>query len=89
MAGNAWEWCLDTWHKNYEGAPTDGSAWDPDFVFEKKRLMPLRGGAWHTFRRELLRTAYRGNIHFKYDAVNKRSIGYDHIGFRVVLQNSE
>ena len=85
MAGNAWEWCLDTWHRNYEGAPADGSAWDPDFVFEKKRLMPMRGGAWHCFRRSLLRTAYRGNIYFKYDAVNRRSIGYDHTGFRVVL----
>jgi formylglycine-generating enzyme required for sulfatase activity len=27
MHGNVWEWCLDDWHSNYEGAPTDGSAW--------------------------------------------------------------
>ena len=26
MHGNIWEWCLDTWHKNYQGAPSDGSA---------------------------------------------------------------
>jgi formylglycine-generating enzyme required for sulfatase activity len=25
MHGNVWEW--DTWHGNYEGAPTGGSAW--------------------------------------------------------------
>ncbi len=25
--GNVWEWCADRWHENYEGAPTDGSAW--------------------------------------------------------------
>jgi formylglycine-generating enzyme required for sulfatase activity len=27
LHGNVWEWCLDHWHGNYEGAPIDGSAW--------------------------------------------------------------
>ncbi|HRI62429.1 MAG TPA: formylglycine-generating enzyme family protein [Saprospiraceae bacterium] len=27
MSGNVWEWCEDDWHDNYNGAPTDGSAW--------------------------------------------------------------
>ncbi len=30
MHGNAFEWCLDQWHDNYEGAPHDGSAWIDD-----------------------------------------------------------
>jgi len=25
--GNVWEWTQDCWHENYDGAPTDGSAW--------------------------------------------------------------
>jgi formylglycine-generating enzyme required for sulfatase activity len=30
MQGNAWEWVADCNHKDYEGAPTDGSAWLDD-----------------------------------------------------------
>lgn len=26
--GNVWEWVQDEWHENYNGAPSDGSAWD-------------------------------------------------------------
>ncbi len=42
MHGNVWEWCADTWHENYQGAPTDGSTWlesDNDYRV-------LRGGSW-------------------------------------------
>ena len=27
MQGNGWVWVQDCWNKNYNGAPTDGSAW--------------------------------------------------------------
>jgi formylglycine-generating enzyme required for sulfatase activity len=27
MSGNVLEWCEDDWHDNYEGAPSDGTAW--------------------------------------------------------------
>jgi formylglycine-generating enzyme required for sulfatase activity/tRNA A-37 threonylcarbamoyl transferase component Bud32 len=43
MHGNVWEWCQDVWHDNYNGAPTDGSAWESGGD-SKKRL--LRGGSW-------------------------------------------
>ena len=57
MHGNVWEWCLDQWHANYQGAPVDGSAWlDSDFIKEHKRL--LRGGSWDNHP-ALCRSAYR------------------------------
>ncbi|NER95649.1 MAG: SUMF1/EgtB/PvdO family nonheme iron enzyme [Symploca sp. SIO1B1] len=42
MHGNVWEWCADHWHSNYQGAPTDGSAWLIDNYSQRM----LRGGSW-------------------------------------------
>ncbi len=44
MHGNVWEWCQDHWHDNYEGAPTDGSAWLSD---NEDAARVLRGGSWY------------------------------------------
>jgi len=46
MSGNVWEWCEDSWHDSYIGAPTDGSAW---FIKNDNRSQYpkcLRGGSW-------------------------------------------
>ena len=43
MSGNVWEWVEDCGHRDYAGAPSDGSAWlKPGDC----RLRMLRGGAW-------------------------------------------
>lgn len=45
MHGNVLEWCEDDWHRGYEGAPTDGSAWvETD---REKTSKMLRGGSWY------------------------------------------
>ena len=80
MHGNVWEWCLDHWHDNYEGAPTDGSAWiDPDESNEESsdesKNRVLRGGSWDN-NPEFCRSAIRN-----YDTPDDRN--YDN-GFRVV-----
>ncbi|MCZ7381565.1 MAG: formylglycine-generating enzyme family protein [Candidatus Methanoperedens sp.] len=39
--GNVWEWVQDRYHNNYNGAPTDGSAWESGSAY------PIsRGGSW-------------------------------------------
>jgi len=55
MHGNVWEWCEDTWHGNYEGAPSDGRAW----IDEGGSGRVFRGGS---FGRPAgyARSAYRG-----------------------------
>jgi formylglycine-generating enzyme required for sulfatase activity len=48
MHGNVWEWCQDRWHENYNGAPSDGSAWE--LGGEESRV--LRGGSWRGSARD-------------------------------------
>ena len=42
MAGNVWEWVQDGWHDSYNGAPTDGSAWESPAGSRRVD----RGGSW-------------------------------------------
>jgi formylglycine-generating enzyme required for sulfatase activity len=72
MCGNVWEWCLDKYHNNYNGAPTNGSAWLDGG--EDTRL--LRGGSWD-FSPRNCRSAVRG----RFNPVDR---DYD-IGFRLVV----
>ena len=44
MHGNVWEWVQDCWNNNYEGAPTDGTAW----LSGGCEFRMGRGGSWNS-----------------------------------------
>ena len=73
MHGNVYEWVADCYHDNYEGAPTDGSAWTSGCGSDAWAV--LRGGSWPLAPRSL-RAASRDR--------NAPSNCYDDIGFRLV-----
>ena len=73
MHGNVWEWCLDTWHNSYDGAPTDGSAWETG-GHSTRRV--CRGGSWY-FDPWRCRSANR-NYFYSVEA------DFFNIGFRLV-----
>lgn len=73
MHGNVSEWCLDHWHKNYDGAPTDGSAW---LSKDENIRRVYRGGSWVSYPR-YCRSAYR--------PCNLPDYRNNSLGFRVVI----
>src|SRR5437868_5228696 len=72
MGGGVDQWVEDCWHRNYQGAPTDGSAWGenecPSHV--------IRSGSWRNDS-NYARTSNRGS----YDT----NVRYPTHGFRVAL----
>jgi len=74
MHGNVWEWCADHEHNDYQGAPSDGSAWIEEGNHEYR---VLRGGSWGY-------SMICCRSDFRYSEMS--TITDKHIGFRVVLE---
>jgi formylglycine-generating enzyme required for sulfatase activity len=74
MHGNVWEWCMDHWHDNYQGAPNNASAWI-DSKAEEDTPRVLHGGSWY-YNPGNCRSASR--YRFKADYRDYR------VGFRLV-----
>ena len=71
MVGNVWEWVEDCVHDNYQGAPTDGSAWIASGECGERFI---RGGAWNYSAGEL-----RSAVHY----INSTDAQHNALGFRV------
>lgn len=72
MQGNVWEWCQDIYQPNYNGAPTNGIAWEQ--TNNDRRV--LRGGSW-AYSIDYCRCSNRVR--------NRQAHHDDYDGFRVVL----
>jgi formylglycine-generating enzyme required for sulfatase activity len=71
MAGNVWEWVEDCYHDDYDGAPTDSSAWTVGGDCSNR---VVRGGSWDS-NPQSLRSANRGR--------SSGVIRVNYLGFRV------
>ncbi len=76
MSGNVYEWIEDDWHGNYDGAPTDGTAW---LAVDRGSDRVVRGGGWGDGARGC-RVSCRGNT-------GATGRGND-LGFRLALSPS-
>ena len=72
MGGSVDQWVEDCWHKNYQGAPVDGSAW----IENECSSHVIRSGSWRKDQ-NYTRTSNRGS----YDT----NVRYPTHGFRVAL----
>lgn len=73
MYGNVWEWCQDRYHYSYNGAPTDGSAWEDG----RSSRRVSRGGGWDGYASDR-RSANRDN--------GNPDIGHINLGFRLLME---
>ena len=73
--GYLWEWCIDPWHDDYQGAPTNGSAWLSGGIAGHG---VLRGGSWRDDASKLT-SSYR--------QVAPTSTRSDAVGLRCVLSS--
>lgn len=55
MSGNVWEWVQDRYHDDYDGAPTDGSAWESPSASYRV----VRGGGFVSYGAGILRSSLR------------------------------
>lgn len=73
LHGNVLEWVADCWHRNYKGAPDDGSVWEKENRGQCYKKV-VRGGSFLS-PPENLRSKYRTKV--------MRKANHEDIGFRL------
>ncbi len=73
LHGNVWEWCLDSWHENYDNAPTNGDKW---LDINENQTRVMRGGSYLTHGFQC-----RSSSRF-YNKANETFT--KHVGFRII-----
>ena len=73
LHGNVREWCADSWHENYHGAPSNSKAWNKG---GDNKSRTLRGGSWAN-KPAHCRSAHRSG--YPESSLNRA------IGFRVAM----
>ena len=68
MSGNVWEWTQDCWYDSYDGAPTQGQAWDRAACTQRVS----RGGSWIGVASSLRSTGRSGSA----VATGNRNFGF-------------
>jgi formylglycine-generating enzyme required for sulfatase activity len=76
-AGNVGEWVQDCWHENYQGAPSDGSAWGKEDNGDCDGRVH-RGGAFRSVNKVNVRSSSRD--------MYRAGARPNHVGFRLVRE---
>ena len=76
-AGNVREWVQDCWHDNYQGAPSDGSAWEREHNGQCNGRVH-RGGAF--------RSVNKANVHSSSRDMYRAGARLYYVGFRLARE---
>ncbi|WP_370574998.1 formylglycine-generating enzyme family protein [Methanomethylovorans sp.] len=97
MHGNVWEWVQDNWDDTYEGAPTDGSAWQKNVNSRADKDQGIFSNIFGSNEKQVDFSSYRvlrggsWNVYAEYCRSAYRNnldpkFSYYYLGFRLLME---